>query len=427
MKTPSPTHILKLDPLSGTLQTQKWKILIAPPEQNPIAYLQEIPEITLGQDASNTLPIRDDFVSRQHCILLQDDDRLILQDLGSTNGTFFEGRRVTRMSLPTKGEFRIGKTTVTFERSVATEKILPYRWARFKHMIGESKAMREVFTLLEKVAPSTAPVLIMGESGTGKEMTAQLLHELSLSPSGPFVAVNCGAIPSTMIESLLFGHERGAFTGAAERHEGYFEQANGGTIFLDEIGELPMELQTRLLRILEEKKLRRIGGKHDIAINVRIVSATNRDVADNVKQGKFRSDLFYRLYVIPVILPPLRERREDVVILAEHFLKLANTTRPFRFTQKALEKMKAHRWPGNVRELKNTIERAVLLAHHHELTEDDLDFMPEVEQPACARNLGDAEKEIVLKAMRSARGNQSEAARELGIARTTLRKKLKKL
>ena len=235
---------------------------------------------------------------------------------------------------------------------------------RFGPLIGASSAMQKVYDLIARVAKTEATILITGETGTGKELVAQTIHELSRRHREPFLPINCGAVSPTLIESELFGHERGSFTGADRVHRGYFERANRGTIFLDEITEMPFELQVKLLRVLESGALNRIGGNDPIKVDVRAIAATNREPEAAVAKGKLREDLLYRLNVFPIILPPLREREEDIELLAEHFLALLNRQegRQKRFSPAALERLREQRWPGNVRELKNLVQRAYILA-----------------------------------------------------------------
>jgi len=244
---------------------------------------------------------------------------------------------------------------------------------RLGDMLGRSKAMQDVFDVLRKVARTDAPVLITGASGSGKEVAALTIHRLSRRAGKPFVAFNCGAVSPTLIESELFGHERGSFTGADKRRVGYFEEANGGTLFLDEITEMTAELQIRLLRVLEERTLRRVGGSQDLRLDVRLLSATNRDPQDAIREGKLREDLYYRLNVFPLCIPPLKDRLEDVALLAEHFRREIERQEKAGIQQwepKALELLATHRWPGNVRELRNVVHRAYILTEGRTISAD---------------------------------------------------------
>jgi len=302
--------------------------------------------------------------------------------------------------------------------------------------------MLGVLDLVNKVATTTSSVLITGESGTGKELVARSLHLGSERRKESFVAINCAAIPSELVESELFGHERGAFTGAYSRSVGKFEYANGGTLFLDEISALRLELQAKLLRVIQEKEVQRLGSNRSIKVDVRIVAATNTNLEDNIQRGTFRRDLFFRLNVIPIRLPPLRERRGDVRLLAQHFLKRFNLQLRRQipgFTSQAVEVLERYPWPGNVRELENLIERLVVLGRDNDpISHEDLPleilldspfpeqaFLPEKDGLLKARD--SFERQFILKALKRAQGNQSEAARILGIHRNTLIQKMKAL
>jgi two-component system response regulator HydG len=306
-------------------------------------------------------------------------------------------------------------------------------------IIGSSPAMTRLLETVAQVAASEATVMVTGESGTGKELVAAAIHHNSPRKGGPFVKVNCAAITETLLESELFGHEKGAFTGADRRREGRFVQADGGSLFLDEVGEMPVAMQVKLLRVLQERELTRVGGEEVIPVDVRLIVATNQDLAQMVGAGSFREDLFYRLNVVELKTPPLRQRREDIPLLAAHFLAhFAEKNRKSvdRFTPRAMDLLIRHAWPGNVRELMNTIERAVVLARSACLDEDDFAGLSEnrsvSERDPCAGNppadmpLEKIARQAIANTLASVGGNKSEAARRLGITRKTLREKLKK-
>ncbi len=304
----------------------------------------------------------------------------------------------------------------------------------FENIVGVSPAMQEVFETIRQAAPTRATVLIQGESGTGKELVARALHQCSPRRDGPFVPVHCASLSPTLLESELFGHEKGAFTGAVERRRGRFELADGGTLFLDEIGEIDAALQVKILRVLEERKFERVGGTETLHVDVRLVAATNRDLKQKVADGTFREDLFYRLYVVNLTLPPLRDRDGDVVLLAQHYLKslAAENGKPgLSLAPEALDALAAYPWPGNVRELRNVIERMVVLGAGPILTARDLP--PAVRAAAAApapattragRVLRDAERQLILEALRRHKDNRTKAAQDLGISRRTLHRKL---
>jgi len=310
---------------------------------------------------------------------------------------------------------------------------------RFLELVGQSERMQAVFRAIEKVAPSDTTVCIAGESGTGKELVAHAIHRMSKRASGPFVKVNCGALTETLLESELFGHERGAFTGAIKQKLGRFELADGGTLFLDEIGDVPPAMQVKLLRVLQEQEFERVGGENPVTVDVRVVSASNKDLEKEVLAGRFRQDLYYRLHVVPVRLPALRERREDIPLLCAHFItKLAARTNPrvSTISDAALGRIMAYHWPGNVRELENAIEQALVFAEGDEIApaalpaflqtggdEDRLEVPRELSLPEI---LDDLERQLILKAYSKAHGVKTETARLLGIKTSALYYKLDK-
>jgi Nif-specific regulatory protein len=298
------------------------------------------------------------------------------------------------------------------------------------NIIGDSKAMQEVYGLIEKVARSKATVLILGESGVGKERAASAIHYHSPSATGPFIKFNCAALPENVIESELFGHEKGAFTGATTQRKGRFEDAHGGTIFLDEVGELSLPMQAKLLRVLQEKTFERVGGNTPIKVDLRILSATNRDLPDMVAKGTFREDLYYRLNVFPITIPPLRERGNDVVTLADHFVKVFSEELGLeikRLSTPALNMLQCYHWPGNVRELENVIERAVILSEDGAI--HGYHLPPSLQAPVVSdtpsagsldTRLAAVEYEMIVEALQLHHGNMTEAAEQLGLTRRVL-------
>lgn len=315
------------------------------------------------------------------------------------------------------------ETEVTFLRSELT--------SQYGNMIGQSKIMQDIIALIERVANSNASVLITGESGTGKEVAAVSIHQNSPRRNEPFIAVNCAALPEQLLESELFGHERGAFTGATSRKLGRFELANKGTIFLDEIAEMSMNMQAKLLRVLQEKTFERVGGTETLSLDVRVIAATNRQLDEAIKKGQFREDLFYRLNVIHIHLPPLRERKEDIPLLAKHFLnKIGHTYQVEKISPEALELLSNYHWPGNIRELQNVIERSAIICRDKVIRPEhlprELYTSPKstgnlvIEFPDQGILLEDLEKELILKALEKSGGNQTKAAQLLGITRSAL-------
>jgi two-component system response regulator HydG len=307
------------------------------------------------------------------------------------------------------------------------------------NLIGRSTAMTKLLETVAQVAPSEATVLVTGESGTGKEVIAGAIHYNSPRREGPFIKINCAAIPETLLESELFGHEKGSFTGADRRKEGKFRQANGGSLFLDEVSEMSLGMQVKLLRVLQEREITRVGGEEVIRVNVRVITATNRDLLLEIDAGRFRQDLFYRLNVVTLHVPPLRERKDDIPPLAEHFMKMfaeKNRKNVKGFTPQAMDRLLRYDWPGNVRELMNTVERGVVLTRSEYIDEGELTPIllgrpiEEGQTPAGGvagvSSLEVLEKATILKTLEQTGGNKSEAARRLGITRRTLHQKLKK-
>ena len=302
-------------------------------------------------------------------------------------------------------------------------------------IIGQSPPMRRLMEMLATIAPSEATVMVTGESGTGKELIARAIHANSPRRKGPYIAVNCAALTETLLESELFGHEKGAFTGAEKRREGRFLAADKGTIFLDEIGEMPLSMQVKLLRAIQEREIQRVGGDQTLRVDVRIVAATNRDLLAEVEAGRFRQDLYYRLNVVALALPPLRDRGEDIPLLASYFLRKfaeKNGKHIKGFTPEAMDRMLKHSWPGNVRELENAVERAVVLALGEYIGERELPPAlsggPDEPRPGGFANLTleELERVAILDALEAAGGNKSEAARRLGITRKIMHAKLAK-
>jgi DNA-binding NtrC family response regulator len=319
-------------------------------------------ELTIGTAEGNQLVLGDATVSRHHCAIRVTPRGFLLRDLGSTNGTWLASHVVESAYLRPGSTFRVGTTTIRFEHLDDEVREPLSEDDRFGDALGSSPAMRRIFAMLGKLAASESTVLLDGETGTGKGLIADLLHRQGPRAQGPFIVVDCASIPPTLIESELFGHEKGAFTGAHAARAGAFEAASGGTIFLDEIGELPLDLQAKLLRALEERVVKRVGSVKQIKLDVRVVAATNVDLREAVNRGRFRADLYYRLDVMRLRIPPLRERREDIPLLVDHFYRIYagddTTTAPDALVAALSE----HSWPGNVRELRSAVERAVLMA-----------------------------------------------------------------
>ncbi len=323
-------------------------------------------EITLGAMEDNDVVLRDDTVSRYHCRIVQEDTGYVLVDLSSTNGTFINKVRIREAYLKPGCTIAVGQQQLKFNARDEQVEIVPSEADRCGDLIGRNPRMREIYAIIEKIAPTNTTVVIEGETGTGKEVVAQSIHQMSARARGPLIIFDCGAVPPNLIESELFGHEKGSFTGAVMTRQGLFELADGGTLFLDELGELPIDLQPKLLRALEQREVRRVGSSKPLKVDVRIIAATNRNLELEVREGRFRQDLFYRLSVVRLLLPALRERPDDTPLLVTHFLKSQKYNRGSdgqarvkSISPVAMQALMNYDWPGNVRELVNVVERAV--------------------------------------------------------------------
>jgi transcriptional regulator with GAF, ATPase, and Fis domain len=317
--------------------------------------------IRVGKAPENDLELGDETVSRVHFEIVRDVKGYLVRDLKSTNGTFLDGAEVKEAYLRAGSVIAAGACELKFTPFEERIEILPSEQESLGEMVGKSPAMREIFGLIEKIAPTDATVMIEGETGTGKDMIAQTLHALSPRRDAPFIVVDCGAVAGTLIESELFGHEKGAFTGAVAARVGAFELASGGTVFLDELGELSLDLQPKLLRVLEQRELRRVGGTKTTKVDLRVIAATRKDLRSEVEKGKFREDLYFRLNVVPITAPSLRERREDIPLLIDSIIAKLAPGSNVVLSDATRAALMAHDWPGNVRELRNVIERALAL------------------------------------------------------------------
>jgi DNA-binding NtrC family response regulator len=320
---------------------------------------------TVGRHPTNDLVLSDPRVSGVHLELRRIADRIHVRDARSTNGTWIGAHRVTEIELADGGEIGVGGTTLRVERDDAALVAAISERMSFGHLVGVSRAMREMFATLERIAAKPLSVLVQGETGTGKEEVARALHAHSPRADQPFVVIDATALPESLAEALLFGHEKGAFTGADQKRGGFFEAANGGTVFIDEIGELPPVLQAKFLRVLEQQEVVRVGGHAPIKVDFRVIAATHRDLRHEIEAGRFREDLYYRLSQVRVVIPPLRERPEDIPTLQESLLASLKEDqgKSVVVEQAALDFLRAQPWPGNVRELRNVLARAAALAH----------------------------------------------------------------
>ncbi|HTQ45480.1 MAG TPA: sigma 54-interacting transcriptional regulator [Polyangiaceae bacterium] len=399
---------------------------------------------TVGRHPTNDLVLADPKVSGVHLELRRFGERVHVRDAGSTNGTWLGPHRVSEMELASGGEIVVGSTTLRLELDDGAGTAMVSLQSSFGELVGQSTEMRELFATLERVAPKSLSVLVQGETGTGKEEVARALHARSTRASQPFVVIDATALPETLAESLLFGHEKGAFTGADQRRTGFFEAASGGTVFIDEIGELPAPLQSKFLRVLERQEVVRVGGNVPVKIDVRVVSATHRDLRHEIEASRFREDLYYRLAQVRVQLPPLRDRVEDIPLLCQKLLAGLAGGRdvPILIEQAAVDFLATQPWPGNVRELRNVLARAAALAHEGIIrradvagegfgfrgTRQEREAMDLSGTFAASKDraIDRFESAYLAALMKRCGGNLSAAAREADVARHHLRDLLKK-
>jgi DNA-binding NtrC family response regulator len=377
-------------------------------------------ELTVGTAEGNDLRLTDPAVSRHHCVLAVTPFGVELRDLDSTNGTTLAGFRVNSVYVTSGALIGVGESTLRVELLPDRLKPNVSREDRFGPVLGKSVAMRRLFAVASQVAPADATILIEGETGTGKGLLAEAIHAASRRAQGPFVVVDCAALPPQLMESELFGHEAGAFTGAQQRRLGLFESASGGTIFLDEIGELPLELQPKLLRAIERREIRRVGSNTRIQVDVRIVAATNRDLRREVNRGAFRSDLWYRLNTVRLAIPPLRERREDIPLLVEHFYEQMTPHPGSRPPAELVAKLLLGEWRGNIRELSNAVERALFTGDDVVPDGDADDDATASFRTAKERAMGAWERQYLSQLLTRHGGNISAAARAARMDRSHL-------
>ncbi|HEX8796788.1 MAG TPA: sigma 54-interacting transcriptional regulator [Polyangiaceae bacterium] len=400
----------------------------------------DVDALVVGRDPGANIVVADQEVSAFHCELRAVSEGILVKDLGSTNGTFLGPVRVREAIVATPSELTVGRSRITIEPQAKRRVEVGFA-DRFGPLVGNSPRMRRVFGILEKVASTPLSVLILGETGTGKELVAKAIHEASDRKAGPFVVVDCGSIPPTLAESILFGHEKGAFTGATERRKGALADADGGTLFLDELGELPLELQPKLLRALSEKQVKRVGGNAFEPIEVRVLAATRRDLGAEMNAGRFRSDLFFRIAQVRVELPALRERLSDMPLLVEDVCQRVGRPQHVQTVLSWIEqRMGSHDWPGNVRELVNVASVAATLADEPGAIDDVLTLARDEAAVEMARTSGDGagfsdakrtaiaafERDYFSGLAKRCKGNVSEMARQSGMERHHVRAYLRK-
>jgi transcriptional regulator with PAS, ATPase and Fis domain len=414
---------------SDALELPALRVIVVPPKGRAVEATLAVAPLVLGASLDCDLVVHDPRVSRRHCELSLTERGVVLRDLGSKNGTFIGEVQIIEALLAPSAKAAIGGTSIVVN-VVGARSVVPLSTsARFGEALGGSIPMRALFAKLEHAAATLETILVLGESGTGKELLARGIHDASPRNDGPFVVFDCSAVAANLVEAELFGYVKGAFTGAQSARAGLLEQANGGTLFIDEIGELPIELQPKLLRALEAKQVRRVGANGYVPFDARVIAATHRDLQGRIASGAFREDLYYRLAVVEVIVPPLRERKEDIGLLAERFLAAQVPPRSLLdLPPNALELLKAHHWPGNVRELRNTVARLVLFPHLGEQAIGKASPRRKeeagVEQFASlplreAREMvvEQFERSYLAMKLREHKGNVSRAAESMGVSR----------
>ncbi|MDO8494254.1 MAG: sigma 54-interacting transcriptional regulator [Deltaproteobacteria bacterium] len=448
----SKTDILKLEEEPSTISLRKCQLVVleGPNKSKKITLNKN--KFAIGKKDTNDLVLNDKTVSRNHLEIIYSSDSFLLKDLSSTNGTYLNGSKVKEAYLEPGDTIKVGNSLlefVAFNEGVSVE---PSSKEIFGAMVGKSRKMRQIFAILEKIATSHATVIIEGETGTGKDLVARAIHEHSTRRLSPYLVFDCSGVAPNLIESELFGHEKGAFTGAVRSRPGVFEAAKGGTVFLDEIGELTLDLQPKLLRALESREVRRVGANTATRIDVRVVSATNRNLKKEIEEGRFREDLYYRMSVVKISLPPLRDRTEDIPIIVERLLsngKFNMTPTGLKVTKvddDALKLLQRYPWPGNVRELSNVIERACTFVEGNTIARSHLEFIfaelgedeeqehtdrmkidPNLPFKAAKQRIVEVfEKEYLEELLKRNNYNLSKAAREAKVDRKHIRNLLKK-
>ena len=427
-----------------TVKLHKCRLSVSAGPDTGRSMVSDKERLRCGAHPGNDLVLVEDRTASRHHFEIQFTERgYLLVDLGSTNGTFLDGRRIERAYLSPGSQIRAGSSMLTFAPLDEEVTIEPDRDSELCGMVGQSMKMRQIFGLIKKIAPMDVSVIIQGETGTGKELVARAIHELSGRTKGPMEVLDCGAIPPNLIESELFGHEKGAFTGALAGRPGAFERAHGGTIFLDELGELRLDLQPKLLRVLENREVRRVGGNDVIEVDCRVIAATNRDLVKEIQAGNFREDLYFRLSVITVQLPPLRQRRDDIPLILKQALadpELVGKHGKKRFSAEALGLLMSYAWPGNVRELMNVLSHVLTFSEGEEVLashlpprvrgqarEGPLPFNEHLSfKDAKEQLLENFEREYVTSVLTRCEGNLSRAARESGLHRKSIERLVKK-
>ncbi|QDE87763.1 sigma-54-dependent Fis family transcriptional regulator [Myxococcus xanthus] len=434
---------LVVDPRT-TVKLHKCRLAVTSGPDTGRSVVSDKERLRCGAHPGNDLVLVEDRTASRHHFEIQFTERgYLLVDLGSTNGTFLDGRRIERAYLSPGSQIRAGSSVLTFAPLDEEVTIEPDREGELCGMVGQSMKMRQIFGLIKKIAPMGVSVIIQGETGTGKELVARAIHELSGRTKGPMEVLDCGAIPPNLIESELFGHEKGAFTGAVSSRPGAFERAHGGTIFLDELGELRLDLQPKLLRVLENHEVRRVGGNDVIEVDCRVIAATNRDLMKEIQGGGFREDLYFRLSVITIQLPPLRQRRDDIPLILKRALadpEVVGKHGKKRFSAESMGLLMSYSWPGNVRELMNVLSHVLTFSEGEEIQpahlpprvrgqvrEGPLPFNEHLSfKNAKEQLLENFEREYITSVLTRCEGNLSRAARESGLHRKSIERLVKK-
>jgi DNA-binding NtrC family response regulator len=408
------------------------RLIVIPPDGTEKNHVLGVTHVRIGAGSSNDVVLEDPHASRFHCELRKTDEGWLLRDLGSLNGTRVGEVKIKEGLVQPGAVISVGQTRIRFLADEGSpEEVVVSPQERFGDVVGRSLRMREVFAVLERISPTDLTVLIGGDTGSGKDVIARAIHAQSQRARGPFVVFDCAAVAPNLIESELFGHVKGAFTGASESRDGAFVRADGGTLFLDEIGELSLELQPKLLRALEQRTVRPVGGAREQPVDVRIIAATHRNLEQAVRDGKMRQDLFFRVSVVTVQVPPLRHRADDLPLLAEAIL-LAGS-KPLGISPETMSILKGYDWPGNVRELRNVIESAAAVCDAEQIEPRHLLFFkprrrdPTMEKlPLAGKTLESLERAAIAQTLQQCNGNKTRAARALGISPSTLYEKVKK-
>jgi len=443
---------VSLGKMTDMLHVEKCKLVVVEGENQGQELVLSKPIIRIGMNENNDLILDDNTASRFHCEIRRIRDEYLLVDRESTNGTYVGKLRVRECFLYPNCEVLIGSTLIRFVPLVEEIPVYPIDNNRYGDIVGSSTRMREIYGLIDKIAPSELSAVVQGETGTGKELAARAIHQFSRRSKGPLVIFDCSAFPENLLESELFGHEKGSFSGAVRTHRGVFERAEGGTIFFDELGEMPLNLQPKFLRALESGEIRRVGGERTIKTDVRVVAATNRTLSQMVDEGTFRRDLFYRLAKVTLTLPPLRNRLEDLEPLIAHFLLIlkerqSSLSHIRSFSDEAMSVLKSYDWPGNIRELRNVVERSITFCENSVVGLEDLpaDISARMGSPnrpsvssvvqvdpgtglkeAKERMVADFERDYLVSLLDRHNMNISRVAREAGIDRRHVYRLMKK-